>query len=191
MRHTAPSVLYASWPEPEKPFTDVSLVGLDTDGNLTTTDEPTGSGDDNQHKVALRSIARSAAPGVKIVFSDGSGRSRPSIISALTSRTAPSSEAASWHSSRHSRRPTASSRARPTSCIRGASAKCAACCSIGARQSSRTTAASRSRISNQEIAAAAVRPLCRPLGIFGRSYQPGMGELFRRATPIEFGIGYR
>jgi len=30
-----------------------------------------------------------------------------------------------------------------------------------------------------------------PLNIFGRSYQPGMAELFRKATPIEFGIGYR
>jgi hypothetical protein len=30
-----------------------------------------------------------------------------------------------------------------------------------------------------------------PLNIFGRSYQPAMAELFRRATPIDFGIGYR
>jgi hypothetical protein len=31
-----------------------------------------------------------------------------------------------------------------------------------------------------------------PLNIFGRSYQPGMAELFRRdAIPIDFGIGYR
>jgi hypothetical protein len=30
-----------------------------------------------------------------------------------------------------------------------------------------------------------------PLNIFGRSYQPGMAQLFQHATPIEFGIGYR
>jgi hypothetical protein len=31
-----------------------------------------------------------------------------------------------------------------------------------------------------------------PLSIFGRSYQPGMAELFRKdAIPIDFGIGYR
>ena len=30
-----------------------------------------------------------------------------------------------------------------------------------------------------------------PLNIFGRSYQPRMAELFRHATPIDFGIGYR
>ena len=31
-----------------------------------------------------------------------------------------------------------------------------------------------------------------PLHIFGRSYQPGMAELFRKdAIPIDFGIGYR
>ena len=30
-----------------------------------------------------------------------------------------------------------------------------------------------------------------PLSIFPRAYQPRMAELFRKATPIEFGLGYR
>jgi hypothetical protein len=30
-----------------------------------------------------------------------------------------------------------------------------------------------------------------PLSIFARAYQPRMAELFRKATPIEFGLGYR
>ena len=30
-----------------------------------------------------------------------------------------------------------------------------------------------------------------PLSIFPRAYQPRMGELFRKSTPIEFGLGYR
>ncbi len=43
----------------------------------------------------------------------------------------------------------------------------------------------------EEMAAAAVRPLCAPLSIFPRAYQPRMAELFRKAAPIEFGLGYR
>jgi hypothetical protein len=30
-----------------------------------------------------------------------------------------------------------------------------------------------------------------PLSIFGHAYQPGMAQLFQRATPLSFGIGYR
>ena len=31
----------------------------------------------------------------------------------------------------------------------------------------------------------------RPISIFASFYQPGLAELFRRATPIDFGVGYR
>ena len=30
-----------------------------------------------------------------------------------------------------------------------------------------------------------------PLSIFGHAYQPGMAQLYQRATPLSFGIGYR
>ena len=30
-----------------------------------------------------------------------------------------------------------------------------------------------------------------PLSIFPRAYQPRMAELFRKAAPIDFGLGYR
>jgi hypothetical protein len=30
-----------------------------------------------------------------------------------------------------------------------------------------------------------------PLGIFPNTYQPKLSELFRHATPIDFGYGYR
>jgi hypothetical protein len=30
-----------------------------------------------------------------------------------------------------------------------------------------------------------------PLSIFARAYQPRMSELFRKAAPLDFGLGYR
>ena len=43
----------------------------------------------------------------------------------------------------------------------------------------------------QEMAPAAVRPLCRPDRIFPGRYQHEYAALFRKRRPIDFGIGYR
>ena len=60
-------------------------------------DEPTIGGD--AKKVAARSIARSAAPGVKIVFSDGDGPKQTLYYFSTNLADGSMSEAASWHSS--------------------------------------------------------------------------------------------
>ena len=64
-------VLYVFLARTGKTIHDVSLVGLDPDGNFQKADEPATTGGDT--KKSARSLARSAAPAVKIVFSDGSG----------------------------------------------------------------------------------------------------------------------
>src|SRR3984885_16201096 len=63
-------VLYVFLARTGKTVHEVNLVGLDTDENFLN-DEPAAAGGDA--KKGARSIARSAAPGVKIVFSDGNG----------------------------------------------------------------------------------------------------------------------
>ena len=64
-------VLYVFLARTGKTIHDVSFVGLDPDGNFQKADEPATTGGDT--KKSARSVTRSAAPAVKIVFSDGDG----------------------------------------------------------------------------------------------------------------------
>jgi hypothetical protein len=184
-------VLYVFMARTGKTIHDVSLVALDTDGNFIKTDEPATQGGDVK-KAAARSIARSAAPGVKIVFSDGDGPKQTlyyfstnlsdgsierSGFLAFVDKLAPADsfiKSASYllHSGGFSK-------------VRGM-----------LLDHSATILEDDSGIPLAYFDAKKWRlqPFGRyvgPLSIFGRSYQPGMAQLFQRAAPIEFGIGYR
>jgi hypothetical protein len=184
-------VLYVFMARTGKTIHDVSLVALDTDGNFIKADEPAASGGDAK-KVAARSIARSAAPGVKIVFSDGDGPKQTlyyfstnlsdgsierSGFLAFIEKLAPADsfiKSASYllHSGGFSK-------------VRGM---------LLDRSATILEDDSGIPLAYFDSKKWRLQPFGRyvgPLGIFGRSYQPGMAELFRKASPIEFGIGYR
>jgi len=63
-------ILYVFLARTGKTIHDVSFVALDKDGNFLAPDEPAAQG---SGKRSARNAERSAAKGVKIVFSDGSG----------------------------------------------------------------------------------------------------------------------
>ena len=71
-------VLYVFLARTGKTIHDVSLVSLDGNGNFQSGDEPATTNVDT--KRAGRTAAHSAAPGVKIVFSDGNGPKQNSLL---------------------------------------------------------------------------------------------------------------
>jgi hypothetical protein len=183
-------VLYVFMARTGKTIHEVSLVALDTDGNFIKADEPAAAGADT--KKAARSVARSAAPGVKIVFSDGDGPKQTlyyfstnlsdgsierSGFMAFVEKLAPADsfiKSASYllHSGSFSK-------------VRGM---------LLDRSATVLEDDSGIPLAYFDSKKWRLQPFGRyvgPLNIFGRSYQPGMAELFRKATPIDFGIGYR
>jgi hypothetical protein len=183
-------VLFVFMARTGKTIHEVSLVALDTDGNFIKTDEPAASGADA--KKAARGIARSAAPGVKIVFSDGDGPKQTlyyfstnlsdgsierSGFMAFVEKLAPADsfiKSASYllHSGSFSK-------------VRGM---------LLDRSATILEDDSGIPLAYFDSKKWRLQPFGRyvgPLNIFGRSYQPGMAQLFRKAAPIEFGIGYR
>src|SRR5262249_12917839 len=184
-------VLYVFMARTGKTIHDVSLVGLDMDGSFIKTDEPAAPGGDVK-KGATRSIARSAAPGVKIVFSDGDGPKQRlyyfstnlsdgsierSGFLAFVEKLAPADsfiKSASYllHSGGFSK-------------VRGM---------LLDRSATILEDDSGIPLAYFDSKKWKLQPFGRyvgPLNIFGRSYQPGMAQLFQHATPIDFGIGYR
>ena len=71
-------VLYVFLARTGKTIHDVSLVSLDGNGNFQSGDEPATTNVDT--KRAGRTAAHSAAPGAKIVFSDGNGPKQNSLL---------------------------------------------------------------------------------------------------------------
>jgi hypothetical protein len=178
-------VLYVFMARTGKTIHEVNFVGLDAEGNVEDLG-PVGDG-----RKAMRST--SAAKGVKIVFSDGSGRNqtlyyfstnladdgvRRSGFLAFCAKLGPSDafiKSASY-------------------LLHG-----------GGFSAVRSFLLQHSALILEDDSGIPLayfdpkkwrlQPYGRyvgPLNIFGRSYQPGMAELFRRdAKPIDFGIGYR
>ena len=146
-------------------------------------------------ETAAKLHAKHRAPhkGVKIVFSDGNGPQPDALLfqhQSLRRRRRAKRLSGILRQARsgrqlHQKRVLSAARRRLQ---QGAQFPAA----ITAPPSSRTTAAFRSPISIAKKWH--LQPFGRyvgPLGIFGHSYQPGMAELFRNATPLDFGIGYR
>jgi hypothetical protein len=171
-----------------KTIHDISLVALDSDGSFIKPDEPAAT----DGKKAPRGFAHSAAPGVKIVFSDGNGPKQTlyyfstnlsdgaverSGLMAFVDKLPPADafiKSASYllHSGSFSK-------------VRGM-----------ILNHSATVLEDDSGIPLAYFDAKKwkLQPFGRyvgPLSIFGHAYQPGMAQLYQRATPLSFGIGYR
>jgi hypothetical protein len=184
-------VLYVFLARTGKTIHEVTLGGLDPDGNFQTADSPdTAAGSDA--KKGPRSIARSASPGVRIVFSDGTGPKQTLYyfstdlsdgavdrggLLAFCAKQGPADafiKSASYllHSGGFSK-------------VRGM---------LLDRSATILEDDSGIPLGYFDRKKWRLQPFGRyvgPLSIFGHAYQPGMSELFRHATPITFGIGYR
>jgi hypothetical protein len=173
-----------------KTIHDVSFGALDAEGNFLTADEPAATNANT--KKPMRSISRSAAPGVKIVFSDGNGPKQ--TLYYFSTNLADGSVERSGFLAFCEKLGVADSFIKSASYLLHS----------GRFNKIRTFLLDHSATILQDDSGIPLayfdpkkwrlQPFGRyvgPLAIFGHSYQPGMAELFRRATPIDFGIGYR
>jgi hypothetical protein len=183
-------VLYVFLARTGKTIHDVSFVALDADGSFQKPDEPAATSTDT--KRSARSVARSAAPAVKIVFSDGNGP-KQTLYYFSTNLADGSIERSGFLAFCEKLDPA-------DSFIKSASYLLHS----GSFNKVRSMLLDRSATVLEDDSGIPLayfdpkkwrlQPFGRyvgPLNIFGRSYQPRMAELFRRATPIDFGIGYR
>jgi hypothetical protein len=183
-------VLYVFLARTGKTIHDVSFVGLDAEGNFLTADEPAAT--DANTKKPMRSTTRSAAPGVKIVFSDGNGPKQ--TLYYFSTNLADGSVERSGFLAFCAKLGVADSFIKSASYLLHS----------GGFNKVRAFLLDHSATILQDDSGIPLayfdpkkwrlQPFGRyvgPLSIFGRSYQPGMAELFGRATPIDFGIGYR
>jgi hypothetical protein len=173
-----------------KTIHDVSFGGLDAEGNFLTADEPAATNANT--KKPMRSISRSAAPGVKIVFSDGNGPKQ--TLYYFSTNLADGSVERSGFLAFCEKQGVADSFIKSASYLLHS----------GGFNKIRTFLLDHSATILQDDSGIPLayfdpkkwrlQPFGRyvgPLAIFGHSYQSGMAELFRQATPIDFGIGYR
>jgi hypothetical protein len=174
-----------------KTIHEMSLVSLDTEGNFQQAGDPAAAAGGDGKKNA-RTIARSAAPGVKIVFSDGDGP-KQTLYYFSTNLADGSIDRSGFLAFCRKLGPA-------DSFIKSASYLLH---SIGFSKV-RGMLLDRSATVLQDDSGIPLayfdrkkwklQPFGRyvgPLSIFGHAYQPAMTELFRKATPIDFGIGYR
>ncbi len=187
-------VLYVFMARTGKTIHEVSLVGLDTDGSFIKSDEPTANSGDvrDVKKVALRSIARSAAPGVKIVFSDGDGPKQ--TLYYFSTNLSDGSIERSGFMAFVGKLPPADAFIKSASYLLHSGSFSKARGMLLDRSATILEDDSGVPLAYFDQKKWRLQPFGRyvgPLGIFGHSMQPGMVELFRHAAPIEFGIGYR
>jgi len=183
-------ILYVFLARTGKTIHEASFVSLDNEGNFQGADESVAA--DGKTGKAARRAAPSAAPGVKIVFSDGNGP-RQTLYYFSTNLADGSVERSGF---------------------------LAFCAKLGAADSFLKSASyllhtggftkvraflldhnatilqddSGIPLAYFDPKKWRLQPFGRyvgPLALFGRPYQEGMGELFRNAIPIDFGIGYR
>jgi len=182
-------ILYVFLARTGKTIHDVSFVSLDAEGNFLTADEPVVP---NAGKKATRHFANSAAQGVKIVFSDGNGPQQ--TLYYFSTNLADGSVERSGFLTFCSKLGPADSFIKSASYL----------LHTGGFNKIRSFLLNHSATILQDDSGIPLayfdpkkwrlQPFGRyvgPLSIFGSSYQAGMEELFRRATPIDFGIGYR
>ncbi len=176
-------ILYVFLARTGKTVHDVSLVSLDAEGNLQNADAP---GSKN------RSTVHSAAPGVKIVFSAGNGPKQ--TLYYFSTNLADGSVERSGFLTFCGKLGPADSFIKSASYL----------LHTGGFTRIRSFLLNHSATILQDDSGIPLayfdprkwrlEPFGRyvgPLSIFGNSYQAGMAELFRHATPIDFGIGYR
>jgi hypothetical protein len=183
-------VLYVFLARTGKTIHDVSLVGLDPDGNFQKADEPATTGGDT--KKNARSVARSAAPAVKIVFSDGNGPKQ--TLYYFSTNLADGSIERSGFLAFCEKLGPADSFIKSASYLLHSGGFTKVRGMLLDRSATVLEDDSGIPLAYFDRKKWRLQPFGRyvgPLGIFGHSYQPGMAELFRGATPLDFGIGYR
>jgi len=183
-------VLYVFLARTGKTIHDVSFVSLDSQGNFQAPDEPVGE----SGKKAARHAAPSAAPGVKIVFSDGVGP-RQTLYYFNTNLADGSVERSGFLEF-------CAKLGAADTFIKSASYLLHA----GGFNKVRAFLLDHSATILQDDSGIPLayfdpkqwrlQPFGRyvgPLSIFGRTYQERMSELFSKgnAIPLNFGIGYR
>ena len=183
-------VLYVFLARTGKTIHDVSLVSLDGNGNFQSGDEPATTNVDT--KRAGRTAAHSAAPGAKIVFSDGNGPKQ--TLYYFSTNLADGSFERSGFAAFLAKLGPADSFIKSASYL----------LHKGAFSGVRKFLLDHSATLLQDDSGIPLayfnpqkwrlQPFGRydgPISLFAGFYQPGMAELFRRATPIDFGVGYR
>ena len=183
-------ILYVFLARTGKTVHEVSFVSLDNQENFQTPDEPAAA----SGKKAVRHAAPSAAPGVKIVFSEGDGPQQ--TLYYFNTNLADGSVERSGFLAFCGKLGVADSFLKSASYL----------LHTGGFNKVRAFLLDHSATVLQDDSGIPLayfdpkqwrlQPFGRyvgPLSIFGRTYQERMGELFSKgnAIPIDFGIGYR
>ncbi len=183
-------VLYVFLARTGKTIHEVDLVSLDDHGNLQITDEVAATNNDTDKPV--HSQQRTAAPGVKIVFSEGNGPKQ--TLYYFSTNLADGSFERSGFSAFLAKFGPADS------LIKSASYLLHKAHFAGVRKlllhNSATILQDDSGIPLSYFEATKWRlrafgHYAGPISLFTNFYQPQMAELFQSAPPLEFGIGYR
>ena len=181
-------ILYVFLARTGKTIHEVNFVRLDEQGNLQIADELDATNGDT----TVRSQQRSAASGVKIVFSDGNGPKQ--TLYYFSTNLADGSFQRSGFSAFLARLGPADS------LIKSASYLLHNAHFAGVRKlllnNSATIVQDDSGIPLTYFEATKWRVqafghYAGPISMFANFYQPRMAELFQSASPLEFGIGYR
>jgi len=171
-----------------KTIHDVSLVALDSDGSFIKPDEPAAA----DGKKGARGFARSAAPGVKIVFSDGNGPKQ--TLYYFSTNLSDGSVERSGLMAFVDKLPPADAFIKSASYLLHSGSFSKVRGMILAHTATVLEDDSGIPLAYFDAKKWKLQPFGRyvgPLSIFGHAYQPGMSQLFQRATPLSFGIGYR
>jgi hypothetical protein len=182
-------ILYVFLARTGKTIKAVNFVTLDADGNVQTVDE---SGDANAARTAVRRAAQSTTSGVKIVFSEGDHPSQ--TLYYFSTNLADDGVKRSGFLAFCDKLGPADSFIKSASYLLhgGGFARTRAFL----LDHSATILQDDSGIPLAYFDAKKWRlhpfgHYVGPISIFPGSYQTGMAQLFRKATPIDFGLGYR
>ena len=188
--HGTLPVLYVFLARTGKTIHEVSLVSLDEQGNFQIADELAAT--DISSNISVTSPPRSAAPGVKIVFSDGDGPKQ--TLYYFSTNLADGSFERSGFSAFLAKLGPADSLIKSASYLlhKGHFAKVRKLL----LDTSATILQDDSGIPLAYFEAKKWRlqafgHYAGPISMFASFYQPRMAEVFQSASPIEFGIGYR
>ena len=188
--HGTLPVLYVFLARTGKTIHEVSLVSLDGQGNVQIVDELAAT--DISSNMSVTSSPRSAAPGVKIVFSDANGPKQ--TLYYFSTNLADSSFERSGFSAFLTKLGPADSLIKSASYLlhQGHFAKVRTLL----LETSATILQDDSGIPLVYFEAKKWRfkafgQYAGPISMFANFYQPRMVEVFQSASPIEFGIGYR
>ena len=182
-------ILYVFLARTGKTVKEVSFVTLDPDGTVQTVDEP---GDKNAARIAVRRAAQSAASGVKIVFSDGDHPDQ--TLYYFSTNLADDGVKRSGFLAFCDKLGTADSFIKSASYLLHGGGFTRVRSFLLEHSATVLEDDSGIPLAYFDRHKWRLEPFGRyvgPISIFANSYQPQMAQLFRNATPIDFGVGYR